>query len=306
MVVMHWFGIGTLSGADSRFKNSSSYVSAHYGVSDSTVYQWVKEEHVAWHAGNYPINQRSIGIEHDATTEHPASEQTYKTSAKLLKQICTRYNIPLDREHITGHNKHSATACPGTLDIDKIIKLAKEDIMDWLGEDIPTEVEDKFKLKDIKRYNKYWDFNELIEDWIKLTQELKDVKLELKEKVATLEEKLEASTRQYNMLEKEKNVLETNLEALEREIIDERKKYKLELSVLQQQVQDVGTQYDILLEKYDNLTEEMDEGYGEQISRLKATIKDLEERVARLQRPVPTISEAIILLGQSIKKGVWS
>lgn len=126
-IVIHWFGVGTLDSANSRFQNNtaSNRASAHYGISDNTIYQWVKEEEVAWHAGVYAVNQRSIGIEHDATTTKNASEKTYQTSGQLVADICKRNNIPLNRTHIIGHNEVSATQCPGTLDIDKIISLAK-------------------------------------------------------------------------------------------------------------------------------------------------------------------------------------
>jgi regulator of replication initiation timing len=136
-------------------------------VSDDTVYQWVKESEVAWHAGNWPINQCSIGIEHDATTTKNASEKTYQTAGELLADICKRNNIPLDREHIIKHSEVSATQCPGTLDVDRIIALAKGGNMS-LTKDIESEVEEKFGLKDIDRYSKYWTYEELINDWVKL------------------------------------------------------------------------------------------------------------------------------------------
>ncbi len=126
-VVMHWFGTGTLESANNRFTSTTGGASAHYGISGKTVYQWVKEDEVAWHAGVYPMNQRSIGIEHDATTDHDASNDTIKTSAELLADICKRNKIPLDRTHIIGHKESGyATQCPGTLPIDKIIDLAKK------------------------------------------------------------------------------------------------------------------------------------------------------------------------------------
>ena len=128
-IILHWFGVGTLDSANTRFQNSTNQVSAHYGISDSTVYQWVKEEDVAWHAGNFLMNQRSIGIEHDATTTKNATESTYLTSATLVSEICKRYNIPCDRNHILKHSQVVATQCCGTLDIDRIISMAK-DIID--------------------------------------------------------------------------------------------------------------------------------------------------------------------------------
>lgn len=115
------------------------------------------------------MNQRSIGIEHDATTTQNASEKTYQTAGKLLRDICDRYSIPLDREHILKHSEVKATQCPGTLDVDKIISLAKGDFM---GEDIPTGIEEQFGLKEISRYNKYCTYEELIADWVKLVKEL--------------------------------------------------------------------------------------------------------------------------------------
>ena len=124
-VVCHWFGIGNLKSADSRFQNVSSKVSAHYGVSDDTIYQWCDEDHTAWHAGDWETNLCSVGIEHDAEIGRDATEKTYQTSAQLLKEICERHNIPLDREHIIGHNEVKNTQCPGTLNIDKLIELAK-------------------------------------------------------------------------------------------------------------------------------------------------------------------------------------
>lgn len=171
-VVLHWFGIGNLLSADNRFQSPTGYASAHYGISDDTVYQWVKESEVAWHAGDFPMNQRSIGIEHDTTTTKNATEKTYETAGKLLAEICTRHNIPLDREHIIKHSEIKATQCPGTLDVDRIIALAKGGNMS-LTQDIETEVEEKFRLKEIDRYSKYWTYEELIADWVKLYKENK-------------------------------------------------------------------------------------------------------------------------------------
>src|SRR3990167_417454 len=195
-IVIHWFGIGTLESANARFQNASSKVSAHYGISNKTIYQWVKEDEVAYHAGNYAMNQRSIGIEHDATSQddaspHNASEDTYKTSAELVKDICNRHSIPIDREHIIGHKEVSATQCPGTLDIDRIIAMAKEsdEACVKLSEDVPSFVEDKYDLKSKDWYNKYWNLDEFIRDSIATHDEL-DV---IKEKFSDLTKKHELS-----------------------------------------------------------------------------------------------------------------
>jgi len=139
-IVIHWFGKGTLESADNRFLNDMSDVSAHYGISGDTIIQWVEEQNVAYHAGNYEMNQRSIGIEHDATTDHQASDLTYETSAKLIANICKKYNIPLNDSYIIPHRQIKATQCPGTIDINRIISLASGIIT----EDMPSYLKTLF------------------------------------------------------------------------------------------------------------------------------------------------------------------
>lgn len=123
-ILIHWFGQGNLAGADATF-NKPNGTSAHYAIEDENVHQYVAENKVAYHAGNYAFNQRSIGIEHSATPDRPASPTTYLTSGLLVSQIAKRHNIPLDREHIMKHGQVVPTQCCGTVDIDKIIAIAK-------------------------------------------------------------------------------------------------------------------------------------------------------------------------------------
>jgi hypothetical protein len=122
-VVIHWI-VGNLAAADAVFAKPGG-VSAHYGIEDNTVHQYVAEDKVAYHAGVYAMNQRSIGIEHSAAPDRPASEATYQTSGKLIAEICKRHSIPLDRAHIIKHSEVKATQCPGTMDLDKLINIAK-------------------------------------------------------------------------------------------------------------------------------------------------------------------------------------
>jgi hypothetical protein len=123
-VVIHWFGVGNLDAANRHFTRPNATTSAHYGIEDDRVIQWVREDDTAWHAGNLAMNRRSIGVEHSAEPNRPATEKTIQTSAKLIAGICKRYAIPLDRKHIIGHNEVKATQCPGTIPIDRIIQLA--------------------------------------------------------------------------------------------------------------------------------------------------------------------------------------
>lgn len=123
-IVIHWI-VGNLASADAVFKKVGGGTSAHYGVEDDQVHQYVEEQYTAYHAGNYAVNQESIGIEHSASPDRPASEATYKTSGELIYQISKRHNIPLDRQHIIKHSEVKATQCPGTMDLDKLINIAK-------------------------------------------------------------------------------------------------------------------------------------------------------------------------------------
>lgn len=125
-IVIHWFGAGDLASAVAHFQNNASDVSAHYLIENTDVVQMVNEEDTAWHAGNLAENRRSIGIEHSATPDRPATELTYQTSGKLIAQLCKKYSIPLDTKHIVGHKTIKATQCPGTINIEKLIAIAKE------------------------------------------------------------------------------------------------------------------------------------------------------------------------------------
>ena len=99
-----------------------SQVSAHYLVGERPPYiiQLVSEEDTAWHASNLTVNRESIGIEHeggwllqDQVNRFKPTDKTHETSAKLVAEVCKRYSIPIDSDHILPHNKFSATQCPG-------------------------------------------------------------------------------------------------------------------------------------------------------------------------------------------------
>ncbi|MFE9763044.1 N-acetylmuramoyl-L-alanine amidase [Streptomyces sp. NPDC005808] len=91
----------------SIFQNPQKKVSAHYLVrsADGHVAQCVRERDIAWQAGNWDYNTRSIGIEHEGWVDQPVyfTNALYEESAKLTAAVCTRYGIPKDRAHIIGH-----------------------------------------------------------------------------------------------------------------------------------------------------------------------------------------------------------
>ncbi|AEN14200.1 MULTISPECIES: N-acetylmuramoyl-L-alanine amidase [unclassified Streptomyces] len=91
------------------FKNPAKQVSAHYVVrsGDGYVAQCVREKDVAWHAGNWDYNTRSIGIEHEGWVDQPSffTHAMYEQSARLTADVCDRHGLPKDRAHIIGHHE---------------------------------------------------------------------------------------------------------------------------------------------------------------------------------------------------------
>jgi hypothetical protein len=110
------------------FGGGNRLVSAHYGIDNQgNIMAFLEEYNVAYHAGNYRVNQSSIGIEHvdeGATVKKHTNEQ-YDSSIKLVADICKFYGIPCDIEHIVPHSAIVPTACPNGLDISRIIDGAR-------------------------------------------------------------------------------------------------------------------------------------------------------------------------------------
>ena len=119
-------------------KGGPAGTSAHYECTPDEIIGCVGEQYAAWHAGgtggsDIPKisnpNQRSIGIENVNSSGAPnwsVDKRTIRNCAKLVADICKRYNIPLDRQHVLGHNEVTATACPGGINVDEVVRLAKE------------------------------------------------------------------------------------------------------------------------------------------------------------------------------------
>ncbi|MFF1871587.1 N-acetylmuramoyl-L-alanine amidase [Kitasatospora herbaricolor] len=102
---------GGFDGSVATFQNPTTQASAHYIVrsSDGHVSQLVNTKDVAWHAGNKSVNMHSIGVEHEGyafPTTKPTwySEQLYQSSATLVRYLADRFGVPLDRQHIIGHD----------------------------------------------------------------------------------------------------------------------------------------------------------------------------------------------------------
>ena len=141
-IVLHWMA-GTLAGTDSRFKNPSSGVSAHYGIENDVIHQYVTDTDTAFHAGVYIVNQQSIGIEHSADPNRPASNATYESSAQLIATLCKKYNLNPDTA-LHPHKEYKPTQCPGTLNLD-IIKAR-----------VKTIIGGETMIEDLNHLNSLW------------------------------------------------------------------------------------------------------------------------------------------------------
>jgi N-acetyl-anhydromuramyl-L-alanine amidase AmpD len=98
------------------FQDPRANVSAHYVVSRrGKGAQCAHNADIAWHAGHGITNTRSIGIEHAGFVGNPRSftRRMYRSSAKLSAYLCRRFNIPVDRQHIIGHNQVAGGPDPG-------------------------------------------------------------------------------------------------------------------------------------------------------------------------------------------------
>lgn len=116
---------------------SPAGTSAHYEITDNAIINTLGEDYIAYHAGgtggaDVPKianpNGRSIGLEHVNSTGEAGgwqvSDATIRNSAKLVADICARYGLPLNRDTVMLHREVTSTACPGGLDIDRLMSYA--------------------------------------------------------------------------------------------------------------------------------------------------------------------------------------
>lgn len=125
-IIIHHAASTSFESIGQVFSNPSRGASAHYGVGrNNNVDQYVPEKFTAWHCGNYPVNQESIGIENVNSAGAPSWEvapETKNTLVELVTDICRR-NPSIGRlQHgvnLFGHKEVASpgreTACPVTL-----------------------------------------------------------------------------------------------------------------------------------------------------------------------------------------------
>ncbi|WP_372351639.1 N-acetylmuramoyl-L-alanine amidase [Streptomyces sp. KL116D] len=92
-----------------KLVQDKTYLAWHYSLrsTDGHIVQSIKAKDVGWHAGNWYVNAKSVGLEHEGFLTQPDSwytEEMYRSSARLVKYLSKKYDIPLDRQHILGHD----------------------------------------------------------------------------------------------------------------------------------------------------------------------------------------------------------
>ena len=120
-IIIHHAASTSFDSIGQVFANPSRGASAHYGVGrNNNVDQYVSEKHTAYHCGNYPVNQESIGIENVNASGAPnwdVAAETRNTLVELCADIVRR-NPGIGRlqpgVNLFGHSQVSQkpTACP--------------------------------------------------------------------------------------------------------------------------------------------------------------------------------------------------
>ena len=92
-----------------RSVQDPTYLAWNYTLrsSDGHVANHLEPADVGWHAGNWYMNMHSIGLEHEGKAGNGSwyTEALYQSSAELVAYLAEKYEIPVDRAHIIGHDQ---------------------------------------------------------------------------------------------------------------------------------------------------------------------------------------------------------
>ncbi|MEU6201800.1 N-acetylmuramoyl-L-alanine amidase [Streptomyces sp. NPDC047061] len=106
---------GSFASALATLSATGATASAHYLMdTDGSTTQLMPVEDIAYAVGNYHYNLHSVSIEHAGFTAQGAqwyTDATYRQTAELVSYLAQQYGVPLDRQHVLGHDN-----VPGSLD----------------------------------------------------------------------------------------------------------------------------------------------------------------------------------------------
>lgn len=139
-VVIH-IAEGDKASVVATFKDPTVQKSSHFLVcKDGSVLQFVSTKNASYCNGNVdnPINELvlasktnpngwTICIEHEGFSTQDITEAQYATTANIVKYCHDAWNISMDRTHVMGHREiYSLKTCPGLINVDKIVQLARK------------------------------------------------------------------------------------------------------------------------------------------------------------------------------------
>lgn len=170
-LVIHYTGNDgdTAENNGNYFKNNVVETSAHYFVDDTTVVRSVADKNIAWHAGDWDINCRSIGIEIAGSTCE-CKGKTLENVILLTQRLMRKYNISKDR--VIRHYDANGKICPGfwcgsaTKD-----KLWREQFLNKLDTSSETSEQEKINA-DVKPTIEYCVFADA--EWLPTVKGLSD------------------------------------------------------------------------------------------------------------------------------------
>ena len=128
IAIVNHITAGAFPGCLSWLCSPAAQAGAHYLVTRTgSVYQMVREADTAWHAGivknptwklysGVNPNRVTIGIEHECISGGELTEAQFQATLRLQRELCAKYAIPADRDHIIGHceiNPVDRPDCPG-------------------------------------------------------------------------------------------------------------------------------------------------------------------------------------------------
>ena len=147
ILIHHWGVDGqTHDGVVSFFERESTGTSAHFVVSEGRIHCLVSTADVAWHAGDWAVNLRSVGIE----CRPEATDGDYKAVAWLIGWLREQFgNIPL-----APHRKYAQTACPGRYDLARLVREASGTISTQTSNITPIQ-EDTLSAAEVQAINTF-------------------------------------------------------------------------------------------------------------------------------------------------------
>lgn len=145
-LVIHWVGNAGSSALANRnyFENLKNthrtYASSHYIVGlNGEIIRCIPDDEVAFHAGSYSMNRKSIGIENcHPDWEGKFNENTYNSLIELCAKLCKKHNIPIN--NVIRHYDVTGKNCPKYyVEYEDAWKQLKQDINNKInGEVVPV------------------------------------------------------------------------------------------------------------------------------------------------------------------------